>query len=139
MKKKFLALLLTLATAFSLAIPAFAASTDFSDVPTSHWAYSSIKWCADNGIVNGVGNNKFAPNDTLTGAQFSVMVARALYSDAVASEKKDSDNWYSAEMRVLENAGVYECYFSLDRELTITLIEDENADLETSIGNVFNL
>ena len=141
MKKKFLALLLTLATAFSLAIPASAASADFSDVSASHWAYSSVKWCADNGIVNGVGNNKFAPDDTLTGAQFSVMLARAFYADEVSAAKSSGDNWYAAEMRVLENNGVYECYFPLAQELTITLIEDENADLSRNqmaqmMGNI---
>lgn len=129
MKKKFLALLLTLVTTFSLAVPAFAASSDFDDVTTAHWAYASVKWCADNGIVNGVGNNKFAPDDTLTGAQFSVMLARTFYADKVSAAKTANDNWYAAEMRVLENEGVYECYFPLAHELTITLIEDENADL----------
>lgn len=141
MKKKFLALLLTLATAFSLAIPASAASSDFDDVTTAHWAYSSVKWCADNGIVNGVGGNKFAPDDTLTGAQFSVMIARTFYANEVAAAKTANDNWYAAEMRVLENKGVYECYFPLARELTITLIEDENADLSRNqmaqmMGNI---
>ena len=128
MKKKFLALLLTLATAFSLAIPASAASADFSDVSTSHWAYSSVKWCADNGIVNGVGNNKFAPDDTLTGAQFSVMLARTFYADEVSAAKSSGDNWYAAEMRVLENNGVYGFVNVLTFE-KMTLIEDESVGL----------
>lgn len=127
--KKLLSVILSLAAILSLAVPASAASSDFDDVTSAHWAYSSVKWCADNGIVNGVGNNKFAPNDTLTGAQFSVMLARTFYADEVAATKTANDNWYAAEMRVLENEGVYECYFPLAREITITLIEDENADL----------
>ena len=33
----------------------------FNDVPNSHWAYSYIMKATELGIINGVGDNKFAP------------------------------------------------------------------------------
>ena len=56
------------------------------------------------------------------------MIARAFYSDAVASAKNSSDTWYSAEMRVLENEGVYRFKDILSGQ-TLTLIEDPNVGL----------
>ena len=50
----------------------------FTDVPTSHWACKYVGYCAKEGIVSGVGNNKFNPNGTLTGFQFGKMVLVAI-------------------------------------------------------------
>lgn len=122
MKKRLTTLLLTLTMVMSMSVSAFAAAPDFVDVPDSHWAASSIRWCADNNIVNGVGDNKFAPSDALTGAQFSVMLARTFYADDVASVKSDADNWYAAEVKTLAAAGIYD--FG-----DFTLIENYNAEL----------
>ena len=46
-----------------LSTTAFAASVKFTDVPSSHWASTSISKMADKGIMSGIGNNLFAlPN-----------------------------------------------------------------------------
>ena len=71
---------------------AFAVSVKFTDVPSSHWASTSISKMADKGIMSGVGNNKFAPDTTLTGAQFIAMLVRQFYSDKLSTE--DSPWWY---------------------------------------------
>ena len=69
----------TLVTAFALtltlAVPALAA--DFTDVPTSHWAYSYIDKMAKGGLIKGYGNNKFGPNDTFTVAQMATIICNA--------------------------------------------------------------
>ena len=36
--------------------------TGFSDVPASHWAAKFVAYCADEGIVAGVGGGKFSPD-----------------------------------------------------------------------------
>lgn len=41
-------------------------NTGFTDVPSGHQYAGAIKWCADRGIVNGVGNNQFNPNGYVT-------------------------------------------------------------------------
>ncbi len=38
----------------------------FDDVPAEHWAAKYIAYCYHNGIINGVGDNKFDPNAKVT-------------------------------------------------------------------------
>ncbi len=49
----------------------------FTDVPTSYWGYGAAEKAYSLGLVMGVGDNKFAPNDMVTGTQFATMVLRA--------------------------------------------------------------
>ena len=49
----------------------------FTDVPQSHWGFGAATNAYDLGIVNGVGNNQFAPDNLVTATQFSTMVLRA--------------------------------------------------------------
>lgn len=58
--------------------PAPGATTSFQDVPSSHWSYPYVTRAAENGWVTGVGDGKFAPDDTLTYAQFYAMVTPIL-------------------------------------------------------------
>jgi len=52
----------------------------FSDVHSGRWYSDAIIWAFDNGIVTGVGSNRFAPNDNITREQFATMLYRyALY------------------------------------------------------------
>ena len=48
--------------------------TGFSDVPASHWAAKYVAYCAEKGIVAGVGDGKFAPDAALTAAAFGKML-----------------------------------------------------------------
>lgn len=105
MKKRRLATgALSIALALTMvSTSAFAASVEFTDVPSSHWAHTSISEMADKGIMSGVGNNKFAPDTTLTGAQFATMIVRHFYEDKLGD---GGDKWYSAFMDVAEKEGI---------------------------------
>ena len=48
----------------------------FTDVKGSAWYYDAVKFVYDNGFMDGVGDNKFNPNGTLTRA----MIAQVLYN-----------------------------------------------------------
>ena len=48
----------------------------FSDVKASDWFYADVKYVWEQGLMNGVGGSKFAPNDTLNRA----MVVHVLYN-----------------------------------------------------------
>ncbi len=48
----------------------------FSDVPLNHWAAASIYRCRETGIMNGVGNNQFSPNETLGAGGAAVVLNR---------------------------------------------------------------
>lgn len=49
----------------------------FSDVCVGDWFYKPVTACANAGFVEGFGNGKFGPNDTLTVAQFCQILSRA--------------------------------------------------------------
>lgn len=105
MKKRRLATgALSIALALTMvSTSAFAVSVEFTDVPSSHWAHASISEMADKGIMSGVGNNKFAPDTTLTGAQFVTMIVRHFYEDKLGAS---GEKWYSAFMDVAEKEGI---------------------------------
>jgi hypothetical protein len=48
----------------------------FTDVPANAWYSDAITWAAANGIVNGVGDNKFAPDEYITREQFATVLFR---------------------------------------------------------------
>ncbi len=81
----------------------------FTDVPSNHWAYSSIQKAAANNWVSGVGNNKYNPNGKVTAAEWYTMVVRAMFKDDVPKEpRKDawfSGEWYSPYVQVSERYG----------------------------------
>lgn len=50
--------------------------TSFSDVSSSSYYYYAVLWASKYGIVDGVGNNKFAPDQAITREQFAVILYR---------------------------------------------------------------
>ena len=72
------ALALAAVMAVSIIGGMFAASGSptFSDVPTTHWAYSYVERAADNGWVNGVGNGKFGVDQQVTYGELALMLGR---------------------------------------------------------------
>jgi len=53
------------------------AAKDFPDVPSNHWAYSTIQWAVDNDVVNGYPDGTFRPSQNVSEAEFLVMFIRA--------------------------------------------------------------
>ena len=54
--------------------PAVTASAGYADVNAGDWYADAVNWAAANGVVSGVGDNRFAPNDALTREQLSVIL-----------------------------------------------------------------
>lgn len=71
-KKMASAMIILTLSATAVAFPAEAKT--FSDVPQSHWAYSVIDEASDDGIMNGKAAGVFAPNATLTRAEYATML-----------------------------------------------------------------
>lgn len=59
--------------------PPTAYSPAFTDIPSGQWYTQGTIWCAQMGIVNGVGDGRFAPAQVVTRQQIAVM----LYNYAV--------------------------------------------------------
>jgi len=55
----------------------------FTDVTTNNWFAPYVTWAYNNDIVDGVGNNRFAPLDNLTREQFAVILYRFAESEDV--------------------------------------------------------
>ncbi len=64
---------------------------NFNDVLSSYWGYGYIKVASDKKLVNGYTDGKFKPDGTVTYAEATTMVVRALgYDDVI---KKSSLTW----------------------------------------------
>lgn len=69
----------------------------FADVPSTQWYANPVRWAGGNGIVSGMGNNKFAPNNKVTREQF----AQILYT---FTSKLGYDVKASADLRQFKDA-----------------------------------
>ena len=63
--------------------PAVSGDLPFTDVESGTWYTDAVLWAAQNGIVNGLGENTFAPMNTLTREQLVTMLYR--YAEAEAT------------------------------------------------------
>ena len=52
--------------------------SNFEDVSETHWAYSNISWAYETKIVNGIGDNKFAPDRSVTAKELAMMLLNAI-------------------------------------------------------------
>ncbi len=80
----------------------------FDDV-TAEWAFGYINYCAQRGLMDGVGDGKFNPDGTLSLAEAVTAVAKAAkLSDQVAalSENKTFAWWATPWMTVAEDNGL---------------------------------
>lgn len=48
----------------------------FTDVEKGSWYYDAVQWAAEEGIVNGVGGNRFAPMQTVSRAETATILLR---------------------------------------------------------------
>ena len=56
--------------------PQVSGGEDFSDVEEGDWYAAAVAWAAENGLVSGVGGDRFAPNDALTREQMALILYR---------------------------------------------------------------
>ncbi len=56
--------------------PAPQRANAFSDVPADQWFTAAVQWAAENGIVEGMGEGRFAPDGQITRAQMATILFR---------------------------------------------------------------
>ncbi len=56
--------------------PDAAGGASFNDVPSGMWYTTAVKWASENGIVNGVTADSFAPSSYVTREQIAAMLYR---------------------------------------------------------------
>ena len=54
--------------------PRMAAPMPFADVRSGVWYYDAVLWARETGVVTGVSETQFAPNDTITRQQMATML-----------------------------------------------------------------
>ena len=56
--------------------PAITAENPFTDTANGRWDTDAVIWASTEGIVNGVGDDRFAPNDSITREQMVTLLYR---------------------------------------------------------------
>lgn len=122
MHKRIVSFFLTLILCFGLAVPAIAAD-NFTDVPSTFWAYTEITEAVNKGITNGYADGTFKPRNSVTNAHFCAFLARAFYADEYVEGTKSP--WYKVYTDVLDEHGI------LDRT---TLSKDFDGNINKPIN-----
>ena len=71
--------------------PTVSTNVSFTDVQPGAFYYEAVKWAVANGITQGVGGNRFAPNDSCTRGQVVTFLHRAANSPSVSSVSSFTD------------------------------------------------
>ncbi|NGP43960.1 hypothetical protein G4V62_02965 [Bacillaceae bacterium SIJ1] len=118
--RKFLATATTAtvaAGAIGAAAPAVANAQDvsFSDVPADAWFAEAVYSLAAEGVIEGVGNGIYAPDESMTRAQIATLYANYLDLDtenvtAPGFSDVDADSWYYGAVAAAVDAGLFEGY-----------------------------
>lgn len=85
----------------------------FNDVADSDWFYGAVEYVYDNNIMNGVADDQFAPQTSLTRAMMAAVLANlenaSASSDAQFSDV-DSDAWYADAVNWAAENGIVNGY-----------------------------
>ncbi|MBR5791567.1 MAG: S-layer homology domain-containing protein, partial [Ruminiclostridium sp.] len=78
--------------------PAVIAQNTFSDVTDGTWYTNAVIWASQNGIVNGVGKDRFAPDRDITREQMAAMLLRySDYKEYDTTQRNDLAGYTDAE------------------------------------------
>ena len=83
----------------------------FTDVKVNAWYYDAVMKAYKAGIIAGKGNNKFAPNDSITREEMAVMLDRTLKLETEIEEQeiKDIDkasDWAVNSIKLMSQLGI---------------------------------
>ena len=71
--------------------------TGFNDIKPTDWFYNDVIEAQRVGLIAGVGNNMFAPNKTISYAEYITILTRILGADT--SNKGNSNHWAAVTLR----------------------------------------
>ena len=91
MKKRLLAILLTVCMVISMAPAVLAARSVFTDVNADDWFAEEVAYVYDNDLMDGMGNNQFDPDGNVTRAMVWTTLARIEGENTAGS-----DPWWHA-------------------------------------------
>lgn len=106
MKKRISSAILAITLMAGLSTTAFAAGQSFADVPSGRWYCTWVTKAAQQGWVSGIGGGKFNPEGTVTYAQFSLMLSKALYKSDINAQPAGAQ-WWIAGCEVADRHGLF--------------------------------
>ncbi|MFD1773440.1 S-layer homology domain-containing protein [Paenibacillus rhizophilus] len=86
-----------------------AAAPSFTDVPSGYWAASAIQDLVSKQILNGTSSSAFEPKRSVTRAEFTAMLVRALQltgTGDVAFKDVKAGDWYADSVAAAVKAGI---------------------------------
>ena len=93
-----------------------ASPTPFADVPTNEWYYHFVNWGYENGIVSGMSETIFAPDDNISREQMTVMLCNfARYLNftiaqtspyILFSDQNEISSWAADYVRTVVGGGI---------------------------------
>lgn len=107
-------------TGFSIAgtNQAAAATKNFTDLPSSHWAYDSIQKMQEKGIVKGYPDGRFKPSDTVTYGEFIKMAVVALNGKDDITNASDATHWASGYYKAAMDKNLFNSKQISERQLS---------------------
>ena len=112
--KSFLVLLAGVLLISALSVPASAAEVPFSDVADSAWYYESVERVYEENWMNGTGNDRFSPDDSLTRAMLAVILWRIEGSQdagrTVTFPDTSAAAWYAGGLSWCVEKGLFAGY-----------------------------
>ena len=105
-----ISLLMALAICTTLfSVSASAATKDFTDVSSSHWAHAQITAAVEDGITSGYADGTFKPAASVTNAHFSAFIARAFFPSGIKAYEQRNPNgeWWNSSVYTLEANNIY--------------------------------
>ncbi|MDN5300940.1 MAG: hypothetical protein PWQ60_454 [Thermoanaerobacteraceae bacterium] len=78
--------------------------TGFNDIKPTDWFYNDVIEAQRVGLIAGVGNNLYAPNKTITYAEYITILTRVLGADT--SNKGNSNHWAAGSIEAAKKLGI---------------------------------
>jgi len=86
------------------AVVAEGSMADFDDVKASNWFYNDVKEARKIGLVGGVGNNRYAPNEVISYAQYLTVTVRIV--DPSIENESATGKWYDKYIQRARELGI---------------------------------
>lgn len=77
---------------------------DFTDVKPENWFYKSVVEARRLGLIKGVGNNQYAPQRTITNAEYLTVLVRLVYGEV--EESKGGQHWATNYVQKAKELGI---------------------------------
>jgi len=93
--------------------------SNLRDVSQNHWFYNYVKRLYENGIIQGISENSYAPDAEVKTSEAAAMIIRYLGNEHLAEKSRavkqknkieGADLWYSGYIQIMCDMGIFTSY-----------------------------